>query len=130
MWGLMSKQRRHVFIVDDDRSFGRSLKRLIDLNGYFAHYFESAQSFLDSVPSGQKGTAIVDMHMPGKGGVSLIDMMRDMHYTMPVILITGQTQADSRDIGLQHGARGFLQKPFYERSVLDLLESLEMDEIK
>lgn len=113
----------HIFIVDDDRSFGRSLARLLNLKGYFAHYFETAQSFLDSVPSDQKGIAIVDIHMPECNGFALMNMMREIHYIMPVIMVTGQTQADTRDISLQQGAIGFLQKPFNEQSILDLIES-------
>jgi FixJ family two-component response regulator len=49
----MNIQQANLFIVDDDRSFGRSLKRLLNARGIAADYFESAQSFLDSVPSGR-----------------------------------------------------------------------------
>lgn len=114
-----------VFIIDDDRSFGRSLKRLLARSGYVAYYFRSAQSFIDAVPSGQKGIAIVDIHLPGKDGFSLMDMMQDMRYRMPVILITDDAQADTRDIASQRGVIGIVQKPLNERSLLDLIESTE-----
>jgi len=100
---------------------------MLDSRGYSAHYFESALSFLDAVPSGQKGIAIVDIHMPQNNGFSLLNMMRDMHYIMPVILITGQTSGDTRDVALQKGAIGFLQKPFNEQSLLDLVELPQME---
>ena len=122
----MSKKMQ-VFIVDDDHSFGRSLKRMLDSRGYSAHYFESASSFLDTVPSGQKGIAILDIHMPQDNGFSLLNMMRGMHYIMPVILVTGQTNGDTRDMALQKGATGFLQKPFNEQSLLDLVELTQME---
>jgi len=41
--------------------------------------------------------------------------MHDMHYSIPVIMITGQAQADDRDLALQKGAVGFLHKPFSEQ---------------
>jgi FixJ family two-component response regulator len=47
--------------------------------------------------------------------------MHEMHYRMPVIIITGQTQADTRDLALQRGALGFLQKPFSDESLLELV---------
>ena len=94
--------QRHLYIIDDDQNFGRSLKRLLTYKGFLADYFASAQAFLDSVPSGQKGIAIVDIHMPDIDGFSLLDKMRELHYEMPVIVITGQTQADSRDEALKH----------------------------
>lgn len=113
---------QHLYIIDDDQSFGRSLKRLLTAKGYPTDFFTSAQAFLDSVPSGQKGIAIVDLHMPVCDGLELMDKMRELHYDMPVIVVTGQTQADSRDIAVQRGARGFLQKPFNEASLLALIE--------
>jgi len=117
----------HFYIVDDDRSFGKSLKRLLNARGIAADYFGSAQFFLDSVPPGQRGYAIVDIHMPGCDGFALVDKMHELNYRMPVIMITGQTRADSRDLALQKGAVGFLQKPFSEESLLDLIKQSTSD---
>jgi two-component system, LuxR family, response regulator FixJ len=111
----------HIYIVDDDMSFGRSLKRLLNARGISAEYFCSAQSFLDSVPNNQHGCAILDIHMPQFNGFRLMDKMHDLHYDMPVIVVTGQAQADDRDEAMQKGAVGFLQKPFSEESLLELL---------
>ena len=110
-----------IFIIDDDASFGRSLKRLLNGLGITADCFKSAQAFLDSVHPNQKGYAIVDIHMPGHDGLELFSKMRELHYSMPVIMITGQPQADSRDVALQMGALGFLQKPFNQESLLELI---------
>ncbi|WP_455388374.1 response regulator transcription factor [Petrachloros mirabilis] len=114
---------QHLFIIDDDTHFGKSLRRLLNCKGFQTEYFSSAQSFLDAVPSGQNGIAIVDVHMPMVDGFSLIGKMRELRYSMPVIVITGQTEVDSRDIAMQMGAIGFLQKPFNEQSLMDLIEA-------
>jgi FixJ family two-component response regulator len=111
----------HFYIVDDDLSFGKSLKRLLNARGILADSFGSARSFLDAVPSSQHGYAVVDIHMPECDGFELIDKMRDMHYVMSVIVVTGQVQADTRDLAFRKGAVGFLQKPFSEASLLELL---------
>ena len=110
------------YIVDDDQSFGKSLKRLLNTRGFPADYFGSARSFLDSIHPGQHGWAIVDIHMPECDGFALIDKMHELHYDMPVIVITGQAQADARDLAMQKGAVGFLQKPFSEESLLELIQ--------
>ncbi|MBW7864651.1 MAG: response regulator [Candidatus Hydrogenedentes bacterium] len=117
----MNASLAHCFIVDDDLSFGRSLKRLLNAEGVSADYFGSAKSFLDSVHPGQPGYAIVDIHMPGLDGFWLMNKMRDLRYVMPVIIITGQTGADTRDLALENGAMGFLQKPFDGESLLELM---------
>jgi FixJ family two-component response regulator len=118
----MEPVHTRIYIIDDDPQFGKSLKRLLNCRGIQADYFASARSFLDAVPSGQKGIAIVDIHMPDCDGFELMDKMCELRYGMPVIVITGQTQADSRDVALQRGAKGFLQKPFSEQSLLELIE--------
>jgi len=115
----------HIYIVDDDQSFGKSLKRLLNARGFPADYFGSARSFLDSIHPGQHGWAIVDIHMPECDGFALINKMRELHYNMPVIVVTGQAQADARDLAMEKGAAGFLQKPFSEESMLELINKPE-----
>jgi FixJ family two-component response regulator len=111
----------HFYIVDDDLSFGKSLKRLLNARGMSADYFGSAQSFLDSIPPDQLGYAIVDVHMPDINGLALLNRMREMKYSMRVIIVTGQPQADNRNLAIAGGALGFLLKPFSEESLLELV---------
>jgi FixJ family two-component response regulator len=114
-------------IIDDDLSFGKSLKRMLNARGIPAEYFGSAQSFLDSVPPGQKGYAIVDIHMPGCDGFGLMKKMRDMHLGMLVIIVTGHADTQAREMALQNGAIGYLQKPFSGESLLELVHKQEMN---
>ena len=108
-------------IVDDDLSFGKSLKRMLNARGIPADYFGSAQSFLDSVPASQSGYAVVDIHMPACDGFALMGKMKEMRYRMPVIVITGQAQTDARDLAMRVGAVGYLQKPFGAESLLEIV---------
>ena len=111
----------HLYIVDDDPSFGKSLKRLLNARGMSADCFTSARSFLDSVPSSQQGCAIIDIHMPELNGFELMDKMRELHYSMPKIVISGQAQAGDRNLAINKGAVGFLLKPFSAESLFELL---------
>jgi FixJ family two-component response regulator len=115
-----------IYIIDDDQNFGRSLKRLLIAKGFQADYFGSAKAFLDAVPAGQKGIAVIDIHMPGINGFELMDKIRELYYEMPVIVITGQSQDNTRDLAFERGAVGFLQKPFSDSSLLDLVEEQEL----
>jgi FixJ family two-component response regulator len=112
-----------IFIVDDDTSFGRSLKRLLNAKGYTADHFKSALAFLDSVPYDQKGIAVVDICMPDCDGFALMDRMHASGYSLPVIVITGHSQAHSQDEAMQRRAIGFLEKPFSEHALLELVEA-------
>lgn len=101
------------------------MRRLLQGRGLLVDCFESAHEFLDSVPPGQEGIAIVDIHMPRFDGFFLMDQMKAQGYDMPVILITGLTGPNTRDMAMDRGAVGFLQKPFLERSIMALIESQE-----
>jgi len=119
---MMNMPLTPIYIVDDNQSFGNSLKRMLNAREYNADYFESAQTFLDSIPSGQKGIVIVDLYMPECNGFELMKKMHAMGYDASVIVITGHSQANSRDKAMQRGAIGFLEKPFTERSLLELIQ--------
>ena len=115
--------RIKIYIVDDNQSFGRSLKRLLNARGISADHFGSAQAFLDSVHSYHKGIAILDINMPECDGFVLMDKMDAMGYDMPVIVITGYAKADTEKIAMERRAVGFLRKPFDENSFLDMIET-------
>jgi len=115
------------WIVDDDLSFGKSLQRMLSAREIHAEYFGSAQSFLDSVPSGQPGCAVVDIHMPECDGFELLKKMRDLRYEMPVNMITGHADSHARDLAMRNGAAGYLQKPFFGESLMELVRKLETD---
>ncbi len=122
----MAAFQEPFYIVDDDLSFGRSLKRLLNARGRAAKCFSSAQSFFDSVSPDQKeGIAIVDINMPGCNGFALMDKMHDLGFRIPVIVITGKPQKDSHSRAMERGAMGYLKKPFSEVSLLELIEMQE-----
>ena len=123
----MMQKQIPVFVVDDDLSFRKSLKRLMQSRGFDVSCFESAWAFLDSVPPGPNGIAIIDINMPKCDGFTLVEQMNELGYGMSVILITGQTGPDTRRLAMDRGALGFLQKPFQERSLMSLIEELQED---
>jgi FixJ family two-component response regulator len=121
----MCADRPFIFVVDDDLSFRTSLVRLLKVHGFSAAAFSSARSFLDAVSPDRSGIAVLDIHMPECDGFALFEKMKERHYRMPVIFITGQAHPEDHDPVLLRGARGFLIKPFREESLLDILTAGE-----
>jgi FixJ family two-component response regulator len=118
----VSKTPDHIYIVDDDNKYCQSLKRLLKSAGYFAESFSSAQSFLDSVPVDYKtGVLILDLRMPGMDGFALQEKMNELRSPLRIILITADAQPGDRDHAIKAGAIGFLQKPFQEESLFELI---------
>src|SRR5687768_16344691 len=114
-------QKPTGFVVDDDDSVGKSLSRLLVLEGYNVQYFPSGRNFLDSVPTDADGCLVSDIYMPEIDGFMLQQKLNHLGYRLPVIFISAHAKAGDREYALDRGAAGFLIKPFDEQSLIDLL---------
>ena len=119
---VVDEKKSTVFIVDDDASMRKSLGRLLNLEGYPVSAFSSARGFLESVPPDATGCLISDIYMPETDGFMLKQKMHELGYRLPVIFMSAYARAGDREFALEHGAAGFLLKPFDSLSLLDLLE--------
>ena len=118
----MYRTSRHIYCVDDDDVYRKSLVRLLKSVGYSVVSYSSAQGFLDAVPVDQEnGVLILDLRMPGMNGFDLMHKMNELASSMAIIMITADAQPGDREHAISVGARGFLQKPFEEESLLELL---------
>ena len=118
----MDRTTKRIYFVDDDDAYRRSRVRLLTSAGYSVESFSSAQSFLDSGPVAHKtGVLILDLRMPGMNGFELQERLKELTSGLHVIIITGDTHSGDRDRAIDSGAIGFLQKPFEEESLLELI---------
>ena len=111
-----------VFIVDDDLSVRRSLRRLVIAAGYDVREFASAQAVLAVADWPQPCCLIVDVSMPGMTGLDLLDELRSLRLTVPVILSSGYSDSTTLARARQADVLAFLAKPFRADSLLPLLE--------
>ena len=115
---------RKVYLVDDDDSMRKALHRFLRLNGYAIESFSSARSFLDSVPSHEaEGFLLLDLRMPGMDGFELQEKLKELHCFLKVIMITADARTGDREHALRNGALGFVQKPFDNRTLVELIEA-------
>ena len=118
----MDKRAKHIYFVDDDDLYRRSLVRLLKSAGYSVESFSSAQSFLHSVHVAHRtGVLILDLRMPGMNGFDLQERVKELTIGLHIIIITGDAHPGDRDRAVKSGAIGFLQKPFEEQSLLELI---------
>jgi FixJ family two-component response regulator len=120
----MSEQNgRMVSIVDDDASLRRSLRNLLMSAGLRAETFESAEVFLESGALGNTGCLVLDLRMPGMGGLGLLRRLADSGTRIPVIILTAHADDDMRQRMLQVGATAFLEKPVRGPALLQAIRS-------
>jgi len=123
----MIKTKPKIYIVDDDESVRIALSRLIKSSGYIAEIFNSAQSFLDSIPPDTRGILILDIRMPDIDGFQVQKKLNALYSKLQIIFITAHAQSGDRERAMEAGAKGFLQKPFSEESLLDLINSITFE---
>jgi len=107
-----------VFIVDDDDSFLRSLRRLISVAGFRTMAFGSAQEFLDSRNYLSNGVLILDVRMPEMGGLDLQKRLADLGADMPIIFMSAHKDTYARQKALEADAFDFIIKPFEEQTLV------------
>ena len=112
----------HVYVIDDDASFVRSALRLLTSCGIRAEGFTSAREFLAHEPGGGPACALVDLRMPGVNGLDLQETLVRAGRTLPVVFISGHTDAQSGVDAMRSGAVAFLTKPVDEQRLLAALE--------
>jgi len=110
-----------VFIVDDDELIRDSLEQLIKSTGLKAETFSSAQAFLDVDLPDFASCLILDIRMPGLSGLELQNMLIKRGTLIPIIFITGHGTVPMSVRAMKAGAMDFLQKPFEDQELLDLV---------
>ena len=100
-----------VSVVDDDESVRDSTQMLLRSAGYKVTVFASGELFLRSDRS-EIGCVILDIRMPGMGGLELQRRLRDSDAWMPVIFVTASADRGTRQLAFHGGACEFFQKPF------------------
>jgi FixJ family two-component response regulator len=115
-------QQPLIAIVDDDQSFREALESLLNLIGFDTATFASARNFLDSPQFPSVSCAILDVSMPEMDGLELQRHLVATH-PIPIIFITDRRDTKTKEEALQAGAVGFLNKPFDEETLIDVLRS-------
>jgi RNA polymerase sigma factor (sigma-70 family) len=116
------KEQATVFVVDDDESVCRALRLLIDSVGLEIETYPNAQAFLDAYNPAKWGCLVLDVRMPGVGGLELQDVLSERGIQLPVIFITGHGDVPTSVRAFKGGAEDFIQKPFDDQTLLDAIQ--------
>jgi len=117
-----------VFVVDDDESVRKALKRLIKSVGMNVETFATAQDFLSRQHYEGPSCLILDVRMPGLSGLDLQQKLSRADLTLPIIFITGHGNIPMSVRAIKAGAVDFLEKPFDDQALLDLIQNaIEQD---
>ncbi|MGA8215110.1 MAG: response regulator transcription factor [Candidatus Sulfotelmatobacter sp.] len=124
----MNERAPIVFVVDDDPSVRRSIKRLIGSVGLQVELFGSAQEFLLSKRPDAPSCLVLDIRLPGISGLDFQHELAEANIHIPIIFITAHGDIPMTVRAMKAGAVEFLTKPFREQDLLDAIHlALEKD---
>lgn len=127
MKGTPMAREHCIAIVDDDQSVRDAVSTLFRSMGFPAMAFGSAEEFLQSGSLDNTSCIVLDVQMPGMGGLSLQRHLAASGRHIPIVFVTGYPDAGVRDKAMGLGAACFLTKPFNEDELVDGLKSALTD---
>jgi FixJ family two-component response regulator len=110
-----------VFVVDDDASVRTAIGRLLTSVGLPCETFEAGGPFLARAAESPAGCAIMDMRLPGSGGLTLQEQLVAAGSDLPVIFVSGYADVRTTVRAMKAGALEVLTKPFEDQHLLDLV---------
>jgi FixJ family two-component response regulator len=111
-----------VFVVDDDPSVRRAIKRLVGSEGLQVELFGSAQEFLQGWRPDAPSCLVLDISLPGINGLDFQHQLAATDIRIPIIFITGHGDIPMTVRAMKAGAIEFLTKPFRDRDLLDAIQ--------
>lgn len=111
-----------VYVVDDDQGMLDSTVWLLESIGLRALPFTSGQAFLDANPQHSHACVILDVRMPGIGGLNVQEALRARGLDLPIIFVSGHADVPIVVRAFRAGAVDFIEKPYNEQLLLDSVQ--------
>jgi len=100
-----------VLIVDDEAGFREATGRVLSRRGFLVDEAESGKSAIEKISGQIPDLVLLDLKMPGMGGIETLQEMRRIAPKLPVIILTGHGDLDSALAGIQLEIVDFITKP-------------------
>jgi DNA-binding NtrC family response regulator len=113
----------HLLIVDDDQNTLASLARAFRLSGHEATVCDNAGRAIELARAGSFDMILSDVVMPGKDGLTLLEELRALNISLPVVMISGQATVEMAVRATRLGALDFLEKPLSTDKLLLTVEN-------
>jgi len=101
-----------VHVVDDDEAMRDSMAFLLRAENFQVQTYADAADFLAALPQIKVGCVVTDVRMPGMSGIELLQRLRELKVSLPVIVVTGHGDVPLAVEAMKTGALDFIEKPF------------------
>jgi two-component system sensor histidine kinase RpfC len=129
LWGRSEGKRPRILVADDNRTNLMIVRRMLEQAGYDVQLAETGDEALDRLYAGGYRLAVLDMHMPGLDGTTVVRQYRAMRprSRLPIIVLTANASFDAQRECADAGADAYLSKPVTAADLLAEVERLLQD---
>ncbi|PTY00112.1 response regulator transcription factor [Opitutus sp. ER46] len=110
-----------ILVVEDEKKVAAFVRAGLEEQGFAVEVCHDGDTAADVASAGSFDGIIMDIMLPGRDGLSVLQKLRREHNSTPVILLTARGDLDERVTGLNLGADDYIPKPF---SVVELIARL------
>lgn len=111
-----------VYVVDDDAGMLESTQWLLESVGLHVKPYRDGRQFLDALNPSSGGCVILDVRMPGLGGLNVQEELQKRSSDLPIIFVSGHADVPIVVRAFKSGAFDFIEKPFNEQLLLDSVQ--------
>jgi two-component system response regulator PilR (NtrC family) len=112
-----------ILVVDDELSMREFLKILLEKEGYEVTTASEAANAIDLVQNQDFDLVLSDIKMPGMGGLSLLEKIKEIENSLPVIMITAYASPENAVVAMKSGAFDYITKPFKVDEIIKIIKS-------
>ena len=113
-----------ILVVEDDLKIASFIMKGLKAAGYAVDHAPDGETGLDMALTEPYDTAIIDIMLPKRDGLSLIEKMRKEKVQTPVIILSARGSIDDKVKGLQTGGDDYITKPFAFSELLARVQAL------
>ncbi|BCQ60961.1 DNA-binding response regulator [Pseudomonas sp. Boi14] len=119
---MTSEAQQLVYVVDDDPGMLDSTVWLLESVGLKALPFTSGREFLEHCDPSLNACVLLDVRMPGMGGLNVQEELRQRDIRLPLIFVSGHADVPIVVRAFKAGAVDFIEKPYNEQLLLDSVQ--------
>jgi two-component system response regulator MprA len=113
-----------ILVVDDEVALRTAVRRALVIEGYEVSEAADGEQALDALAVGGRDVVILDVLMPGLGGLEVCRHLRRVGDRTPILMLTARETVSDRVAGLEAGADDYLVKPFALEELLARAKAL------